>query len=394
MNLHRRWLAVSQITRTELRRYLEDRIAIFTTVLMPVVLILLIGSAISTAPKQFVVGIIDTDSTALSRQLAAALDASDALDVRPYDDARELRRDIRLGQVSAGIVLPRALASEFAAGHSVELGLLTEQADSSAASVVAAVNGAVAEAGGRLAATRFVAAKMGIPPAEAADLVNEVAASVPKPHIETTTVGVVRQEEENAFTSAVISQLTLFVFANGLFAAAALVATRQLGVSRRALASPIGPGTLVAGIGGSRFALAFLQALLLLVVGAVMFSVDWGNLAAVACLVVVFCLVSAGAGMLLGALAKTADQAIAIAVPLAIGTAMLGGTMWPLDVVGPAMQVVGHLMPQSWAMDAWSAIVNDGAGVAGIATELVVLAGYAAAFLVLGAWAQRRALTR
>lgn len=394
MRARQRWLAVSQITRTELRRYLQDRIAIFTTVLMPVLLIVLIGSAISVGQERFTVAVIDDDATPTSQQLVAALDANDALQIVAYDDARMLRRDIRLSLLDAGVVLPRGLAADVADGRSVQLGLLTEQADTRAASVIAAVNGAVADAGGRLAATRFVAAKAGMPPADAAQLVDEYAAGVPAPDIRATTVGVVRQEDENAFTRAVISQLTLFVFANGLFAAAALVETRRLGVTRRALATPIGSGTLVAGIGGSRFSLALVQAVLLLVVGAVLFGVDWGNLAAVTSLVVVFCLVSAGAGMLLGALARTADQAIAIGVPLAIGTAMLGGTMWPLDVVGPVMQAIGHLMPQSWATDAWTAIVNDGAGVSGIATELAVLAGYAAAFLVLGTWALRRTLTR
>jgi ABC-2 type transport system permease protein len=165
-------------------------------------------------------------------------------------------------------------------------------------------------------------------------------------------------------------------------------------VSRRALSTPIGPGTFLTGIGGSRFALALLQAGLLLLVGALWFGISWGSLPATLALTVVYCLVATGAGMLLGAVARTADQAIAIGVPLAIGTAMLGGTMWPLDVVGPVMQVVGHLMPQSWAMDAWTAIVNEGAGVDDVALELAVLSGYAAAFLVVGTWALRRTLTR
>jgi ABC-2 type transport system permease protein len=394
MSLRRRRLAVTQITRTELKRYLQDRIAIFTTVLMPVILILLIGSAAGSAPDQLVLGVVDVDGSAASRQVVSALDEAAALEVVTYDDERELRRDIRLSQLSAGLLVPAGLDDRLAAGDQVGLVVLTVQADQGAASVIAAVNGAVAAEGGRLAAASFVAERADVAPSVAASAVEAADAALPAAEIGVATVGTVRQEDENAFTRAVTSQLTLFVFANGLFAAAALVETRRLGVSRRALSTPIGPGTLLTGIGGSRFALALLQAGLLLLVGALWFGISWGNLPATLALTVVYCLVATGAGMLLGAVARTADQAIAIGVPLAIGTAMLGGTMWPLDVVGPVMQVVGHLMPQSWAMDAWTAIVNEGAGVDDVALELAVLSGYAAAFLVVGTWALRRTLTR
>jgi ABC-2 type transport system permease protein len=393
MNLRQRRLAVGQITRTELKRYLQDRIALFTTLLMPVILIVLIGSAAGSAPDEFVVGVLDEDGSATSQDLLASLDDTSALAVVEYDDDQQLRRDIRLSLLSAGLVLPAGLSSSVNAGQEVRLGLLTTQADQSAPSVIAAVNGAVADEGGRLSAAVFVAQQTGKPLAAAAADVDAFATTVPPAQVDVTTTGTVRQDDENAFTGAVTSQLTLFVFANGLFAAAALVETRRLGVSRRALSTPVGSGALLAGTAGSRFSLALLQAGLLLLIGALWFGVSWGSPPATAALVGVYCLVATGAGMLLGAVARTADQAIAIGVPLAIGTAMLGGTMWPLDVVGPVMQVIGHAMPQAWAMDAWSAIVNDGAGLSDVALEIAVLGGYAATFLVAGSWALQRRLT-
>jgi ABC-type multidrug transport system permease subunit len=60
--------------------------------------------------------------------------------------------------------------------------------------------------------------------------------------------------------------------------------------------------------------------------------------------------------------------------------------MWPLSVVGPAMQRIGHLTPQAWAMDAWNLIINDGAGVAAVATELAVLIGFAVVLSALAVW--------
>lgn len=394
MNVRRSSVAVSQIARTEMKRYLQDRIAIFSTVLMPIVLIVLIGSVIGSYEGSYVVGVLDDDDTSTSEHIIASLDYSDALQVEVYDNARELRRDLRLGLLSAGVLLPDGLGDQVAAGETAALDVVTLPSGGPVGAVVAAVNGAIAEEGGQLGAAGFVARQADVSASQALREVAFTAQQLPPAQLDETSIGVVRQEDENAFTGAVTSQLTLFVFMNGLIAGAVLVSTRQLGVARRALTAPIGPGTLVTGLGGSRFGLALVQAGLLLVVGAVLFGVVWGDLWAVGLLTVVYCLVATGAGMLLGSLARTTDQAIAIAIPVAIGTSMLGGTMWPLDVVGPVMQRVGHLMPQAWAMDAWSQIVNEGAGVAGIATDLAVLTGFAAAFLVVGSWALRRTLTR
>ena len=64
--------------------------------------------------------------------------------------------------------------------------------------------------------------------------------------------------------------------------------------------------------------------------------------------------------------------------------------MWPLSVVGPTMQRIGHVTPQAWAMDAWNLIINDGASVAGVAVQLGVLAAFAAALAILAVWALGR----
>lgn len=386
--------AAWQITGTELRRYVQDRIALFTLIVLPVMIVFLIGSAFGSAPREFVVGVIDGDGTTASDSLVIALKAGDALQVRDYTDERELRRDIRLSEVSAGVLVPERYAAELAAGHTVAIPVVTVQADQSAAAVVATVAGALAGEGGLLAATSFVATTVEVPADVAEAASRAVAPSVDMPAVDPETVGTVRPEDENAFTRAVFSQLVLFVFMNGVIAAAALVETRRLGIGRRAMAAPVGTTTLVTGVGGSRLALGLLQSVLLLAVGVMFFGVVWGDLGAITALVVLWALVAAGAGMLLGAFARTADQAVAIAVPMGLGLAMLGGTMWSLEFVGPLMRTIGHLTPHAWAMDAWAAIVNESAGVADIATELAVLAGYAAVLLTLSSWALRRTLTR
>jgi ABC-2 type transport system permease protein len=220
--------------------------------------------------------------------------------------------------------------------------------------------------------------------------VDTALAGVPEVGVSTRAVGAVDEMEANGFASAIPSQLMLFTFLNGLLGAAALVQARQLGVFQRTLTAPHGLGVYLSGLGLSRFLIALLQAAILLGLGLVMFGVRLGDPLAVVAIVFVYSVIAAAAGMLLGAVVRSPGQAAAIAVPSGIVLGMLGGCMWPLSVVGPTMQRIGHLTPQAWAMDAWNLVINDGAGVAGIGRQLAVLVGFAVVLSALALWALGR----
>jgi ABC-2 type transport system permease protein len=81
-----------------------------------------------------------------------------------------------------------------------------------------------------------------------------------------------------------------------------------------------------------------------------------------------------------------------IGIPVAIGMAMLGGCMWPLEIVPPAVRAAGHLTPHAWAMDAWIKLIFDGDGIGSIAVDLAVLGGVAAVLLGLATWRLRAVL--
>lgn len=365
--------------RVEWTRFFRDRVAMFSTLALPIVLVLLIGIAQGQANSKLSVGLITDNPGALGTSLITELEDSAAVDVTVYTDRSDLYRDIRLGVLGGGLEVPPD-------GSPVEI--YVQQASTGAGVVMSAVNAAAAQVSTRAVAVEVLSKQ--VPPVQARGAVDTALAEVPPVAVATRTLGVVTETEENGFASAVTSQLMLFMFLNGLLGAAALVQARQLKVFQRTLAAPHGLGVYISGLGLSRFAIAMLQAAILLGLGMVSFGIDFGNSLAVGVLIVIYGVIAASAGMLLGGLARTADQAVAIAVPVGIVLGMLGGTMWPLSVVGPAMQKIGHLTPQAWAMDAWNQIMNDGAGVAGIARELGVLVGFAVVLSLLAVWALGR----
>lgn len=60
---------------------------------------------------------------------------------------------------------------------------------------------------------------------------------------------------------------------------------------------------------------------------------------------------------------------------------MLGGCFWDISLMPDFMQKIGYFVPQRWAMDAIQKLQNGGAQ-ADILLNLIILAAFAAAFIL------------
>ena len=112
------------------------------------------------------------------------------------------------------------------------------------------------------------------------------------------------------------------------------------------LATPTAPGTVIAGETLGRVLIAVIQAAVIILGSALLFGVRWSQPIAVAAVVILFALVGAGAGILLGTLFRNEQQAVGISLLLGLGLAALGGCMVPLEVFAPTMKRVAHLPPR------------------------------------------------
>lgn len=389
---------VAAIGYFDIKRYLRDKIALFTTLFLPVLLILVIGVATGGGGGgSLSVGVVDSDGTAASAEFAEGLSAA-ALDVTFYDDARDMATDVRLGAISAGIEIEPGFGAALASPEgTAEVVMNLDQASTSGTAVAASITSVASEFALGPTAVRVSEAAVDAPGEvvrpTAEQLAPAVTEQMPPITVSGQLLGTVRESDVNGYATAVPTQLTLFVFLNGMLAGMTLVESRRLGVARRMLATPTGIGPHILGAGMGRWVLGMIQAAILLAVGAVLFGVNFGNWPAVVLLAVMWAALAAGVGMVAGAVAKTPDQVVAVSVPLGIGMAMLGGSMWPLSVVPPFMRTIGHLTPHAWANDAWNAIINEGAGIAGILPELGVLTAITVVLAGLSVVLLRRSLS-
>jgi ABC-2 type transport system permease protein len=315
--------------------------------------------------------------------------------VDEYRDEGDLRRDIRTGVVSAGVVIPDGYGAALDAGDDATVTLVADPTSTSAAAVQAGVRATVGDRAAVVAAGRAAAGEGAGASAVAAARQEAAALAPDTPEVAVRTVTVDAEGEVplGDFDYTAPANLVLFTFVNTLVAGTALASERRQGITRRMLATPHGTGTILLGLGASKLAVALLQSAVIVVVGAVLFDVSWGDPLGVGLLILAFALVATFAGLFVGAIATDQEQAAAIATPIAIALGMLGGCMWPLALVPPIMRTIGHVTPQAWAMDAWLTLIWERDGVAAIAGPLAVLAGFAAVLGVLATWRLRRSLT-
>jgi ABC-2 type transport system permease protein len=383
---------IGVIARSELVRTARDRTAMFFVVLLPVVIIVVIGSTFG-GDESVAVGVVDRDGTGSSRRLVTALDEARGVEVETYRSRDTLRRDIRTGAVDAGVVVPTGYGAALDAGDDARVELIADPTSGTSAAVQLSVRAAVGDEAVAIAAGRAAAEAGGTDVAAAIEQAMALGGSTPTVRVTSEQVDEGRATL-GSFDYTAPANLVLFTFVNTLVIGSLLAMERKQGITRRMLATPHGTGTILAGIGASKFLFALLQSALIVVVGAVLFGVSWGDPLAAALLVVLFAAVATSVGLLVGSTVGEPDQAIAIATPVAIAMGMLGGCMWPLEIVPPVMRTVGHAVPQAWAMDAWIALVFDGAGLGDVAGDLAVLAGFAVVLGLLARRQLRRALTR
>jgi ABC-2 type transport system permease protein len=323
--------------------------------------------------------------------------------VERYHSLDSLRRDVRTGAVAAGVVIPPgygdrvdgtastdgAASDTTGSDSTATIDLVSDPTSNSVAAVRAAVEGAVADEAVRAAAARFAADHGGGDAAEARATADRLAADLPAASVHSVDVegGDETDEDVNRFSYTAPSNLVLFVFINTMVVGAMIANDRKRGIVARLLVTPHGTGTILAGIGAAKLVFALVQSALIVTIGSLLFGVSWGDPIGAALLVVVFAAVSTAVGLLVGSTVSDAEQAQAIGSPIAIGMGMLGGCMWPLDIVPSAMRTIGHVVPHAWAMDAWIKLVFDGDSVTGIVPQLAVLTGFA---VVLGLAAARR----
>ena len=140
-----------------------------------------------------------------------------------------------------------------------------------------------------------------------------------------------------------------------------LVVEREHGLLRRLASAPISRTSIVLGKWLARMALALVQLVFAMILGSLLFRVDWGqSVLMVAAVLIAWAAFNASLALLLGSVARTQAQTAGIGVLSSMVLAALGGCWWPIEITPPWMQNLALVLPTGWTMDAMHKLVNFG----------------------------------
>ncbi len=379
------------IARTELLRLLRDRSNLFFVFIFPLLLVVLIGSAFGGGMDQRL-GVVASDEAS---EFVEFLDGLDGVAVVEVDTEGELTERVARGGLVAGVLVP----DELATGGTAEGGqvVFVARDDGTGLGLRALVDAVVTERAAVLDAARVASLVDDGPSSQHLEIARELQATLPGVEVRVEDVGGDELAREFAglgqFDLGASSQLFLFTFLTSLAAAGALIQSRQLGVARRMLATPTSATAVLLGFGAGRLLIAITQAAYIVVASILLFQVDWGSPLPTTVVVLAFCLVAGGAGMLVGAALRNDSQAAGVGLGLALGMAALGGSMMPLEIFPEGLRLVAHVTPHAWANEAMAEIVRRDGGLESVAPHVGVLLGYAAVLYGLAVWRLRRTLS-
>lgn len=381
------------IAWTNLVRQVRDRGNLFFIFILPVIIIVALGLQFGGAGFARLGVVVPEGDAAAEALLTRIREDSPMFEVRAFADEAALRTAVERGTVEVGVALPDDYAARLAGSRVVEIRFLGTS-ESVTSGYRAPIEAAVSEQQALVVAAR-TATQLKVGTYDQAYAV----AQARRADVAGVTVTVERLGKEfmfegfGQFTFGAQTQLLLFTFLTSMTAAGQLVQTKRFGVSRRMVSTPTSIGTIVLGEALGRFLIALLQAAFVVLLTSLVFGVSWGDPIAAGAIILLFCLVGAAVAMLVGAVSENADQASSLGVFAGLALGALGGCMVPLGFMPDFMQTVAKAIPHSWAITAFQSLIRDGGGIDTVATNVVVLAGYAAVLLALATWRFRKAIT-
>ena len=382
-------MKVFAIAGTNLRRLFRQPATIFFVIIFPWLLILLLGATFGGGFTP-AIGVVDREIGPLGEDLVASLEELEDINVKRYSSEGDLVDAVERARVEAGLVIPKGYDATLRAGNDIVLRLFIRPGSFGQRATVEA---AVGEQSILIRSARFAQSE-GVASLDDARRAAQAVAGVSGIRVRTTRVGEASSSADlGKFDLGASTQLLLFIFMTALPGAVALIETRRLGVARRMFSTPTAARTILAGEALGRFALALVQGLIIVFGSALVFGVSWGDPAGAALILIVFSLVGAGVGMLIGSVLNNDQQAQSVALLIGLGLAALGGSMVPLEVFPDTMRTIAHVTPHAWGNDAFEVLVRQRGGVVDILRELGVLAAFAVVLLTLATWRLRKAIT-
>jgi len=397
------------LARKDLLQITRDPMAAFFLLLMPIIFTLMFGLTFgdfggpAEGDPRLPVRFLDEDGGALAGRLRTLLATSDVIRVEAETgETRSALEEAVADQELAGVVIvPAGYDQALRAGEALPLTLVADLANNAGSTVqgeveAAALKVASAAETARVATETRVAAQGGASTGDSffAETLEEALAAWEAPPLAVTATmasGVAGEDapavSENAFAHSSPGMMAMFAIAGLLTAAQVLVLERKSRSLQRLLTTAISRVEILLGHYLAMFLMIFTQLLLLLLFAQLFLRLDYlAAPLATLLLITSTALFCASLGLLVGAVARSEEQAIIFSLLLMFVLAGVGGAWFPLEFTPESFQRIAILTPVAWIVEGLKDIAVRGLGLDAALSAAAVLLAYAVACFGLAVW--------
>lgn len=171
-----------------------------------------------------------------------------------------------------------------------------------------------------------------------------------------------------------------------VFSIGDILEDKKLYTWQRMLISPISKAEILGGNMIVAFITGLFQIILLIMLSKYLLDIDWGNcILGILVVVSAFVFSTTSLGLLLSGTVKTTSQLSALTPIVLTSTSMLGGAMFPLEVVNSKVILfLSNFTPQKWAIKGIEDIVMFGKGFESVILPTIILLTMGILFFVIG----------
>lgn len=184
----------------------------------------------------------------------------------------------------------------------------------------------------------------------------------------------------------IVGMTLFFVTYSLMFTVGDILEDKRLHTLDRMMVSPSTRMDMLAANLISAMIIGVVQIIVMVLSGNFLFGIDWGNnLPLVLGIGILYIFVMTTMSLFVVSLMKTMAQLGAVSPIVLTGMGMLGGCMWPLEIItSKPLLFLANLTPHKWAMSAIKGAVIYGEVDNGTVVSVIVLLGMGILYLVLG----------
>jgi ABC-2 type transport system permease protein len=341
------------IFRKEITHILRDPQSLAMVILMPVLMLLLYGYAITLDMKRIDTAILDESHTPESRELMARLESTDFFRVTVRDlPASALSEIFRRRLARCALIIPPGFARDLLTQGDAQVQLVIDASDPNAANFIEDYVGQVAAG--------FAASEGG-----ARALFTVTPRVFYNPDMRSAAF----------FIPGLIALILILI--TTLLTSIAIVRERETGTMEQILVSPIRPGTVILGKVLPYTLIGFIDGLLILLVGSLWFRVPiQGSLLLVLGMMLVYIVTGISLGILVSTVARTQAVAMLAAVMATVlPSIMMSGFIFPISSMPRIFQWISAVIPATYFLQIIRGIVLKGNTIANLYPQAAVLLG-------------------